>query len=347
MSGSGDSGRPSVGTAVRGVREAVTARAVVASPRRRWLSFVALQTVAVALLAGVAFRLTGVYTGLSRIDVARSGPGATQTTWLLVALVLVALLLYLAVPVVVAWYVVARSDRHWLAGVLGAGVAIVALPWFGRSLWLLLPGQGRSAPLGLLGIGGGIAVVVVAHRLATNRTPPDATATPPAAVLLGVLLAGTVGGSGFAGLVVFEADGPATALVEHRSSAFVRAAPTVSFDFEYESAGDGTGVLTVTHDGGETLDAGNLSLDGSGFVDVPGTAHTEPGPWATGGDGTVEVGDSTTIGVRSDPVGPGSSCEVRVVWEGESPDTAQTVGLYDCSGRGDPALELPSLRGGG
>lgn len=344
--GSGDSGRPSVGTVVRGVREAVTARAVVASPRRRYLSFVVLQTLLVALLAGVAFRLTGAYTGLSRIDLARSGPGATLTTWLLVALVLLALGLYLAVPVVVAWYVVARSDRHWLSGVLGAGVALVALPWFGRSLWLLLPLGTWNLQLGLFGVVGGLALVVAARWLLAERTTERVTTKPPAEVFVGVLLAGTVGASGFGGLVLFEAAGPATGLVEQRGTTFGRAAPTVSFDFDYRATGDGRGVLTVTHDGGETLDVDQLSIRGD-LADVAGADHTEPGPWVTRGDGTLEMGDSTTVGVRSDPVGPESSCEVRVVWEDERTGTAETVGLYDCSESGDAALEPPSLQGGG
>lgn len=320
------------------------------TPSRRLLAYAAAQTVAVAVLAGVAFRLTGVYTGLSRIDVARSGPGAALTTWLLVALVLVALGLYLAVPVAVAWYVVARSDRHWLSGVLGTVVALVALPWLARSLWLLIPGGGRSAILGLLGVGSGVVLVVAAHRLAAERTPADATTKPPAAVFLGVLLAGSVGVTGFGGLVLFETAGPATALVEcPRCGGFVVAAPPdVEFGYDYRPTGDDRGVLTVTYEGGEAVAAEHLSLDGTGFADVAGADRTEPGPWPATAGGTLEAGDSVTVGVRSDPIGPETSCEIRVRWEDEYTGVDQTVGLYDCGdGPAGEATPEPSAFEGG
>lgn len=337
------------GGAERGPGRAVSAvgEAVAASPRQRFRAFVAVQTVAVALLASVAFRLVGVYTGLSRIDVARSGPGAALTTLVLVALVLVALALYLAIPVAVAWYVAARSDRHWLSGVFWAGVAVVGLPVLVRSLWLLVPGGGRDPRLGLLGVGGVAALVVAARRIAADRAPAETETKPPAEVFLGLLVGVAVGGAVVGGSLLFSVSGPATALVEcPRCGGFVVAAPpNAEFDFDYRATGEDRGLLTVTYEGGEAVEADRLSFAGD-LTDVPGTDRIQPGPWP--GGGTLDVGDSVTVGVRNDPIGPPDSCEIRVLWEDEYTGVNQTVGKYECGSDGgsEPTPEPTPFPGG-
>jgi hypothetical protein len=87
------------------------------------------------------------------------------------------------------------------------------------------------------------------------------------------------------------------------------AIPKVSFGFDYDSE---AGLVTVTHEGGETLVPDAVALRGSGFADRDGAAQTAAGPWqGTVSDSGIVAGDQVTVGVT-----PGY--ELRVVWTGES-----------------------------
>lgn len=86
-------------------------------------------------------------------------------------------------------------------------------------------------------------------------------------------------------------------------------APAAAFGFDYDSA---AGIVTVTHEGGDTIAPERLTLGGSGFADRGGATQTAPGPWqGTVSDGGVAAGDAVTVGVTP-------SYELRVVWRGES-----------------------------
>ena len=102
-------------------------------------------------------------------------------------------------------------------------------------------------------------------------------------------------------------------------------APQVSFAVDYEATGDGVGLLTVTHDGGEAVPADQLRVDGDGFADVSGADQTRAGDWqgrASGPDGAVVAGDSVVVGVESD-------YEVDLVWFPTGPDGEVAVLLED------------------
>ena len=103
-------------------------------------------------------------------------------------------------------------------------------------------------------------------------------------------------------------------------------APQISFEFEYEATGDGEGLLTVTHYGGDTVQADQLFLRGSGFAGVDGADQTSAGQWqgtVGGDDGGVVAGDSVDVGVTAD-------YEVGVVWE--SGDGASSATLAQDEG---------------
>lgn len=101
--------------------------------------------------------------------------------------------------------------------------------------------------------------------------------------------------------------------------------PQVDFETTYTDAGDGTGVVTVTHGGGDPVRADRLRVVSDEFVDVPGADQTSPGRWkgsVSGDGGSVVAGDDVTVGVEDD-------CTVRVVYEYR--DTANTIALVRCA----------------
>ena len=107
------------------------------------------------------------------------------------------------------------------------------------------------------------------------------------------------------------------------------AAPQVAFSFEYDGgAADGsdTGVVTITHTGGDNVDAAALTVRGGGIVAPSGAqpAVTTSGTtWATAtGVSSVTAGDSVTVGVASD-------CEISLVWEDPDDDMSATLAEYD------------------
>ena len=89
--------------------------------------------------------------------------------------------------------------------------------------------------------------------------------------------------------------------------------PTAAFSFDFDSS---AGVVEITHDGGDTIQAGNLRITGSGFANVGGADMTGPGRWRGSASGTIDgepavvAGDRVTVGLRSDG-------EIRLVWRGD------------------------------
>lgn len=81
--------------------------------------------------------------------------------------------------------------------------------------------------------------------------------------------------------------------------------PQATFSFDH----DGTNA-TITHEGGDTLDAGNVVIIHDG-------GETD---W-TSTDGEVTAGDSNSVSA-------GAGTTVKVVWEGDNGDTA-TLATYE------------------
>jgi len=94
----------------------------------------------------------------------------------------------------------------------------------------------------------------------------------------------------------------------------VQSAPTTQFSVDYQDA-TGSGTITVTHDGGDTIPQSALSVNVAG----------ESVDWTGGSDSSVTSGDSFTIDVTSLDETPESGDEVRVIWAPESGDTSQTL----------------------
>ena len=86
----------------------------------------------------------------------------------------------------------------------------------------------------------------------------------------------------------------------------VQSTPTAQFSFDYENSGND---VTVTHDGGDSIDPARLSVNG---VDDGENA------FGSAGDSDVSAGDSTdSLTV--------SGTEVSVIWTSESGGSSQTL----------------------
>ena len=80
--------------------------------------------------------------------------------------------------------------------------------------------------------------------------------------------------------------------------------PTADFNYEYDGA---TGTLSITHDGGDPIDAAALRVSGAGDG-----AACRGGAWASG---RVDAEDTCVLeGVPSDGT-------VRLVWDGGGPES--------------------------
>lgn len=75
--------------------------------------------------------------------------------------------------------------------------------------------------------------------------------------------------------------------------------PTASFGFRFDPD---EGVVTITHDGGDSLSASKLHVEGEGFADREGADQTSAGKWqgSTTDDGQVTAGHQVVVGVTSD-----------------------------------------------
>lgn len=255
------------------------------------------------------------------LQYAASGPAVRTTALTLWALWGAVALAYVALPGVVTAFRLRRDDAtlgHLLQGV----VAVLPVPALLTVVWLASerPRDGRwYLVLALL-----VAVVVLlAAGYRSRRGATDAEATTAATFLnVTVLVVFLVAYSlGQVGAVAASAE----ALTVEREFP-----PHAEFEFEYESTGDGRGVLTVTHDAGDRIRASNLEVVGEGIVAVDGAAQTAEGPWqgeATGrrlgGERTVAADDAVTVGVEGD-------CVVRVVWSSDGGDATQTLAKYEC-----------------
>jgi flagellin-like protein len=100
-------------------------------------------------------------------------------------------------------------------------------------------------------------------------------------------------------------------------------APQASFAFDYDASvgGSSSGVLTITHDGGDTISASELYVRGDSITNVGAGSDIQSsgGDWTVSGSSEVSAGTSVTVGVNDDYT-------VRVVYEGASGDSSATLG---------------------
>jgi flagellin-like protein len=100
-------------------------------------------------------------------------------------------------------------------------------------------------------------------------------------------------------------------------------APQASFTFEYDqspsstpskSIGSGGNALTITHDGGDSIEDNRLTItDGSNTVD-----------WGSSGS-DVTAGESINVEIDNDDT-------VRIIFTGESGDSTATLGQFEAPG---------------
>jgi len=75
--------------------------------------------------------------------------------------------------------------------------------------------------------------------------------------------------------------------------------PQIAFGFDYDSD---AGTVTITHQGGDSVPAERIEIQGDGFADASDAEQTSAGQWAgqaSGDEGAVVAGDSVVVGVRS------------------------------------------------
>jgi flagellin-like protein len=105
--------------------------------------------------------------------------------------------------------------------------------------------------------------------------------------------------------------------------------PTATIGMDYEqtgtfSNGTGYGPLTLSHDGGDTLDASNLYVRGSGFNGtLSGADVKSAGSWVQSGSpygsgSEIQSGQTLDVAVQSD-------YEISVIWQSAEGDTSSTL----------------------
>jgi hypothetical protein len=114
-----------------------------------------------------------------------------------------------------------------------------------------------------------------------------------------------------------------------------RQTPKVQFAYDYESRGDDAGVLTIQHDGGDSIKATELFLRGSGIVaadEIPDTEPadldvSEPGARWPNDAASGQVGDAPgVVGGDEVRIGVASDYKISVVWEPVDGATSATLG---------------------
>ncbi|WP_336336551.1 type IV pilin N-terminal domain-containing protein [Haloarcula brevis] len=107
-----------------------------------------------------------------------------------------------------------------------------------------------------------------------------------------------------------------------------QATPQASFSFDYnEVGGDGNGYVTVTHDGGDSIEAQELYVRGSGITDTGDSSATyiidgtATGSWEDAGyTGGSEITAGQTVDVEAS-----GAYDIRVVYEPVEGDTSATL----------------------
>jgi len=106
-------------------------------------------------------------------------------------------------------------------------------------------------------------------------------------------------------------------------------APQASFTFEYDEASSGTDELTITYDGGDSIDSGSLSAVYSGASNAASSPYDSLFSSATNSE--VTAGTSDTLGSNIEDSGnlDLSGATVRVIYQGDSGGSSATLGRWD------------------
>ncbi|WP_435195742.1 hypothetical protein [Natronomonas sp. EA1] len=278
------------------------------------------QAFVVAVLAGLvgAFANVGPFGGLAYTELTEPAVRLSHSV-VLVAIAFVAAL-YVLLPVATTVYLVRYGDRDPLVyGAVGA-LALLGVPSLGLFVWTLgfVDGTPLVAKVGYLAVLFG--AIAIAYWYGRSREDGVETGVPLVQFLnlpvVTVALAGLVLG--------VAVSGAASGLVVEQSLSGAQ----VAFDYEYEAVDDERGLLTVTHDGGDTVPARYVHLEGD-ITPVANATQTEDGRWqgdtstVSWRDGPVIAeGDSVRVGVPAD-------CTVRVVYRREG--VASTIALVECA----------------
>lgn len=306
------------------------------NPDDRFLAFAAVQAAILGAVAGAAAQMT-VFVP---IDTAYSSQAAVAATWLvrlLVVLVGGALVVALALPGPEDRAGAADGRRRWpriaatvavvgLAAVLAAVLLFVALLTAAGG-YVFLAGGALFGAIGALTLG---AVRLTGRRPLGGRETPFSTGRVAALVVAFVL----------AFVIVPALAAPADHVVRQGVDV-----PESDFEFAYEPVDDDWGVLTVTHDGGEPVDPGSLSVGYRGvnesYPDVDDVDQYESGPWAgeasgppaeDGSNGSVVEGDSVRVAVRSD-------CQITLLYSGSR---LTSLGGFACPDHEPTTPETPA-----
>jgi flagellin-like protein len=101
-------------------------------------------------------------------------------------------------------------------------------------------------------------------------------------------------------------------------------APTVNFEFSYDSTAGSDGEVVVTHGDGDEVNSDNLYIRGEQIDEsAKETTKADPPTWTNinGGQTDVSAGKSVTIVLSN----PGDEYVLNVVWEDPGSDSTSTL----------------------
>jgi flagellin-like protein len=102
-------------------------------------------------------------------------------------------------------------------------------------------------------------------------------------------------------------------------------APSAQFSFDYDSDTAG-GELTMTHDGGDSIEGSALSVSNDGTTwDIDNTPTD--GFFVASGSSSVTAGTSMHIDVNNDSFNPDE--EVRIIWSADGGDRSSTLATWE------------------
>lgn len=262
--------------------------------RDRLAVLLALQTVAVAVLAAVTAQLVG----FPQMDLALSGPFAVLAYWLVAGTLVGLVVAYVAIPAVLSIAYARERTGGLVYFQVWALFAVLVLPLVAIGSLRLLTWRSPWAILVAAAVGVAIAILAVHHEGADSTA--DSTVPWPMFLNVALLVLFVVAFLWVSPIAAGYADA-------HTSSQY-GGPPGVSFDFDQRETDEGDAVVTITHDGWKPVDADAVELSGRGFTDGPDVDQTEPGTWqgeTTRRDGrgspeVIEPGDSVTIGVEGE-----------------------------------------------
>jgi flagellin-like protein len=102
--------------------------------------------------------------------------------------------------------------------------------------------------------------------------------------------------------------------------------PTAQFSFDYDQSAGATsdGAVTITHDGGDGISAGQISTSGSGINESGTQWHNLAQTSASNADSTVTAGQSGVVGVTTS-----SGANINVVWQASDGDRSSTLAEWE------------------